>query len=346
MPEAFGSAQSSQQETSPNRQRAASLEPRASSPIFAVDVTPLKPRKGRPAYTPGTRRLKKTVQKLRSSNHSPDKRRVNAAQLELQRKAAEGNSGQGANGFAGGSREETSESSCCDTGSKRGCRSASTARDRRDPVLHGPLAYRFRGRPTDTRIISKYVKDHGLAHATNMFQRAPETKQQLISQEMAKILEREGRAIQALLTREWTTSIMDLLKEFSMDQLATELQAKAPHMWAALTVLAEPDQSTRREDDGENRRNKGLVFTTVFALISVLRSQKANNFQLVIVRITTKKKNLRGDNRELWRERTGAQRWADEGLQREWELNSGGKTKAGYWKMHADATVEKRCRVW
>ncbi|KAJ7235273.1 hypothetical protein B0H12DRAFT_1027471 [Mycena haematopus] len=99
---------------------------------------------------------------------------------------------------------------------------------------------------------------------------------------MTAIFQREGSAIQALLTRGSTTTVTDLLKEFSMDQLAAEIQVKAPYLWTALTVLAEPDQSTRRDADGENRRNKGLVFTTICALISILRSQKANNFQLVI----------------------------------------------------------------
>ncbi|KAJ7027815.1 hypothetical protein C8F04DRAFT_1008089, partial [Mycena alexandri] len=115
-----------------------------------------------------------------------------------------------------------------------------------------------------------------------MFMRSKEAKEDFISDELAEIFQHEGRAIQAVLTRGSTTTVTELLKDFSMDQLAEEIQEAAPYLWAALAALAEPDQSTRRDSDGEPRRNKGLVFTTICALISVLRSQKANNFQLVV----------------------------------------------------------------
>ncbi|KAJ7728485.1 hypothetical protein B0H16DRAFT_1330899 [Mycena metata] len=122
-----------------------------------------------------------------------------------------------------------------------------------------------------SRVISKYVKDHGVAHATNMFRRSQEAKEEFISQEMAEIFEREGRAIQALLTRDGT-SITELLKDFSMEYLAAEIEANAPHLWAALANHLTVHTSDRYFQ----------VFTTICALISVLRSQKANNFQLVI----------------------------------------------------------------
>ncbi|KAJ7119070.1 hypothetical protein C8R44DRAFT_673385, partial [Mycena epipterygia] len=115
-----------------------------------------------------------------------------------------------------------------------------------------------------------------------MFKRSKEAKEEYISDALAGIFQREGRAIQAILTRDSTTTVTALLQDFSMDNLAEDIQAAAPHLWAALAVLADTDQSTRREAEGDNRRNKGLVFTTICALISVVRSQKANNFQLVI----------------------------------------------------------------
>ncbi|KAJ7891095.1 hypothetical protein B0H13DRAFT_1515792, partial [Mycena leptocephala] len=90
--------------------------------------------------------------------------------------------------------------------------------------------------------------------------------------------QREGRAIQEILTRDSTTTVMELLKQFSMDQLATELEEAAPWLWRALVV---PGRNTRAERVGESRKHKGLVFT-ICALISLMRSQKANNFQLVI----------------------------------------------------------------
>ncbi|KAJ7177685.1 hypothetical protein C8R46DRAFT_1173954 [Mycena filopes] len=131
-------------------------------------------------------------------------------------------------------------------------------------------------------ILTKYVRRHGAEHAKGMFMRSKEAKEEFISDALAEIFRKEGRAIQAILTRDSTTTVTELLKDFSMDLLAEEIRAAAPHLWAALAVLAEPDQSTRRDSDKEPRRNKGLVFTTICALISVVRSQKANNFQLVI----------------------------------------------------------------
>jgi hypothetical protein len=94
-----------------------------------------------------------------------------------------------------------------------------------------------------------------------MFRRSKEAKEEYISDALEEIFQREGRAIQAILTRDSTTTVTDLLKDFSMEQLAAEIEAAAPHLWAALTVLADPDQATRRDADGESRRHKGLVGT-------------------------------------------------------------------------------------
>ncbi|KAF7378269.1 hypothetical protein MSAN_00252300 [Mycena sanguinolenta] len=288
---ASGSAEPSQLQTPRHNRtarRAGSLEPRSSSPMSTVDVEPLKPRtkKGRPPYTPHTRRLKRTVQKLRSSNRSPDKRMVSAAELELENKAAakkqkalleaEAKERERVQQAAKEAAESKARLEEDETRRAQGVIKRITASEADGGFNFKNLDQFFtalwRTGSGGDQYISKIITTY----------RSPETKQNFISQEMAKIFEREGRAIQALLTRDWTTSIMDLLKNFSMDQLATELEANAPYLWAALAVLADPDQATRREADGENRRNKGLVFTTICALISVLRSQKANNFQLVI----------------------------------------------------------------
>ncbi|KAJ7094489.1 hypothetical protein B0H15DRAFT_969182 [Mycena belliarum] len=130
--------------------------------------------------------------------------------------------------------------------------------------------------------ISRYIQRHGAEHAEGMFKRSKSAKDDYITAAMAKIFQQEGRAIQAILTRNSTTTVTELLKEFSLDQLGEKIQAAAPTLWAALAVLATPDSSTRKETHGETRRNKPLVFTTICALISILRSQRANNFQLVI----------------------------------------------------------------
>ncbi|KAJ7750116.1 hypothetical protein DFH07DRAFT_869149 [Mycena maculata] len=107
-------------------------------------------------------------------------------------------------------------------------------------------------------MITKYVQRHGSEHAKGMFGRSKEVKEEFISD--------EGCAIQAILTRDSTTTVTDLLKDFSMNKLAAEIEEKAPHLWAALVVLADPDQSKRRDADGENRHHKGLLVIGLFLL--------------------------------------------------------------------------------
>ncbi|KAJ6575846.1 hypothetical protein B0H10DRAFT_1837543 [Mycena sp. CBHHK59/15] len=138
------------------------------------------------------------------------------------------------------------------------------------------------GDPIISSKITRYIKRHGAEHAAGMFKRSEGAADEYISSALGDIFQREGHAIQEILTRDSTTTVTELLKEFSMEQLGQEIQAVAPTLWAALVVLATPERTTRREADSEARRNKPLVFTTICALISVLRSQHANNFQLVI----------------------------------------------------------------
>ncbi|KAJ7922156.1 hypothetical protein B0H13DRAFT_1527210, partial [Mycena leptocephala] len=77
-------------------------------------------------------------------------------------------------------------------------------------------------------------------------------------------------------------SIMELLEEFSMEQLGDQLEEVAPTLWRILESAAAPALLTRREKQGDARREKRLVFTTACAMLSVSRSQLANNYQLVI----------------------------------------------------------------
>ncbi|KAF8125886.1 hypothetical protein K438DRAFT_1458742, partial [Mycena galopus ATCC 62051] len=142
--------------------------------------------------------------------------------------------------------------------------------------------FRSGGDQQVSRKISLFVQKHGAELARTMFARSDSAKADYISTELAEIYQHEGRAIQEILTRNSTTTVMELLKQFSMADLAAELEEAAPWLWRALVMVSEPDNKTRTERAGEARRDKGLVFTTICALISIMRSQKANNFQLVI----------------------------------------------------------------
>ncbi|KAJ7469098.1 hypothetical protein FB451DRAFT_1177091 [Mycena latifolia] len=59
--------------------RAHSEEPRGSSPLSVLDVTPLKPRRGRPVYTPETRNLKQIMRTFSSSDRTPNKQKFREA---------------------------------------------------------------------------------------------------------------------------------------------------------------------------------------------------------------------------------------------------------------------------
>ncbi|KAF7373815.1 hypothetical protein MSAN_00593200 [Mycena sanguinolenta] len=65
-----------------------------------------------------------------------------------------------------------------------------------------------------------------------------------------------------------------------MRGLGLKLQELAPTLWGVLAA-ASTTQSLTFEVP-EMRRDRSLVFTTVCAMMSILRSQKANNFQAII----------------------------------------------------------------
>ncbi|KAJ7643193.1 hypothetical protein B0H17DRAFT_1216237 [Mycena rosella] len=281
--------------------RAQSVEPRASSPMSAVDITPLRPKRGRPAHTPNTRNLKQTIRKFSSSQRSPDQQKYTEASAELGRKVDEKKRvAKERSDKVERDKRLAEEQAMRDATERQATADAENTR-RAQMVFELITAseadggfnfasleqffdalWRPGGDATISSKITRYINRHGADHATGMFRRSNGAKDDFISSMLAAIFQREGRAIQGILTRDSTTSVTELLKEFSMDQLALEIRAAAPTLWAALAVLATPDASTRREADGESRRNKPLVFTTICALISVLRSQRANNFQLVI----------------------------------------------------------------
>lgn len=287
-------------ERGPMLERAQSVEPRGSSPVSLINVTPLKPRRGRPAYTPRTRALKQSIQKFSSSTRTPDKKKFQEASEELQKKiTAREQAARERTKMQAREKTLAAERAAKEKAEEQAATDAQdTLRAQRvidlitsdanggfnfDSLEHFfDSLWRTGGDAAISSKISRYIQRHGAEHAEGMFKRSKSAKDDYITAAMAKIFQQEGRAIQAILTRNSTTTVTELLKEFSLDQLGEKIQAAAPTLWAALAVLATPDSSTRKETHGETRRNKPLVFTTICALISILRSQRANNFQLVI----------------------------------------------------------------
>ncbi|KAJ6450910.1 hypothetical protein C8R45DRAFT_1113838 [Mycena sanguinolenta] len=123
----------------------------------------------------------------------------------------------------------------------------------------------FAGNPEDRRttaMVTKVLRNHG-----------PELL-------ITRLVQREGQAIQMFLTREPETQVTHLLSSFDMKGLGLKLAELAPTLWGILTA-ASTTQNLSSEVP-ETRRDRSLVFTTVCAMMSILRSQKANNFQAVI----------------------------------------------------------------
>ncbi|KAJ7851211.1 hypothetical protein B0H13DRAFT_2360239 [Mycena leptocephala] len=283
--------------------RAHSMEPPASSPMSSViDETPVKNPRGRPAYTPRTRRLTSMVRRLEGSHDTPSRQEYQQAMTELSKKKADAITAwvnaaatQKAEKEAKDAEERAQkfavEQKLHDTANT--VKAQRVLADLIKPTEEGGYnfkdlneffqsAFRPGGEQQASANVTRYVHRHGADLARTMFARSESAKEHYISTELAEIYQREGRAIQEILTRSCTTTVMELLKQFSMDQLAAELEEAAPWLWRALVVVSEPDKNTRAERAGESRKHKGLVFTTICALISFMRSQKANNFQLVI----------------------------------------------------------------
>ncbi|KAK6969685.1 hypothetical protein R3P38DRAFT_3336812 [Favolaschia claudopus] len=160
-----------------------------------------------------------------------------------------------------------------------------------------------RGGDTDdaqaSAILTRFLNTHAVEIIETIIDRVPAVGQEFLDkkfdEKLEKVLQAEGKAIQDLLTRRQNTntSVMQLLEEFSMEQLGEQLEEVAPTLWRILERTARPNASTRREAQGETRREKRLVscgsimpnlddFLMVCAMLSVSRSQQANNYQVVI----------------------------------------------------------------
>ncbi|KAF7373970.1 hypothetical protein MSAN_00609500 [Mycena sanguinolenta] len=111
-------------------------------------------------------------------------------------------------------------------------------------------------------------------------ERAPEAVDTFLSARVIEEIQHEGRAIQSFLTREPKTQVTHLLSSFDMKGLGSKLKELAPMLWDILAAASTTHNLATEAP--ETRRDRSLVFTTVCTMMSILRSQKANNFQAVI----------------------------------------------------------------
>ncbi|KAF9047214.1 hypothetical protein BDP27DRAFT_1243495, partial [Rhodocollybia butyracea] len=125
--------------------------------------------------------------------------------------------------------------------------------------------------------ISRWCRDHGSNFASQIFDRSADAFDDFLQSSLfTEKLRKEGEAIQKLLSRPSTMTMNELLKSFSMQELEKDLHAAAPTLWGILTSVS------TREGPGSSRRSKELVFTAICTMLSLVRSQRANNFQTIM----------------------------------------------------------------
>ncbi|KAF7341771.1 hypothetical protein MSAN_02031500 [Mycena sanguinolenta] len=131
-----------------------------------------------------------------------------------------------------------------------------------------------------TAVVTRVLRSHGTKLLEKWTERAPEAVDTFLSARVIEEIQHEGRAIQSFLTREPKTQVTHLLSSFDMKGLGSKLKELAPMLWDILAAASTTHNLATEAP--ETRRDRSLVFTTVCAMISILRSQKANNFQAVI----------------------------------------------------------------
>ncbi|EIM79072.1 uncharacterized protein STEHIDRAFT_164029 [Stereum hirsutum FP-91666 SS1] len=114
-------------------------------------------------------------------------------------------------------------------------------------------------------------------HAANLINllhsRAPDATDDATMKLLIPILQRECQAVQDLLSRDWFIKDHDLLYEFSMERLSSELKKCAPMLWKLLEETSRADLSAR---------DAVPVLTSICAMLSVVRNECANDFQAVM----------------------------------------------------------------
>ena len=119
--------------------------------------------------------------------------------------------------------------------------------------------------------LTRFLQQNGADVIHKIVDRVPEVGRDFLDREfdakLERVLEAEGKAIQAHLTRHWTMKVTELLKEFSMEKLGEDLQEIAPTLWRVLAHVSIPGKATRRESDGESRRGKSLVCGSSFPFL-------------------------------------------------------------------------------
>ncbi|KAL1750636.1 hypothetical protein FB107DRAFT_294459 [Schizophyllum commune] len=126
---------------------------------------------------------------------------------------------------------------------------------------------------------SRFCRDHGEEMFDEVAARAKDTGDSWAIQRLVPILKSEGQRIKEIMSRgrDQELPLSEMLRTFSMDTLGDELKRDAPTIWALLCTA-----SGVQEDATTPQRDPKIVFTTMCAMMAVLQSQRANDYQTTL----------------------------------------------------------------
>lgn len=99
--------------------------------------------------------------------------------------------------------------------------------------------------PHLSSVATQFALHHGAELIELLHSRAPGPVEDASMDLVIPILQREGQAIQELLSRDWFKKDRDLLQEFSLEGLSTELKECAPVLWRLLEEASRAKESAR-----------------------------------------------------------------------------------------------------
>ncbi|KAL0569038.1 hypothetical protein V5O48_012934 [Marasmius crinis-equi] len=150
--------------------------------------------------------------------------------------------------------------------------------------------------------VTRFCKDHGAELAEKLFERLKESFTEFRGGYLADQVRKEAAAIQKLLTRPSGTKMSALIDSFNLEKLEEEIEAVAPTLWSILQSYVldgkkereKPEEGTgkgkgkeRQEEErinekSEKEKDRDAILATICAMLSITRSQKANDFQVVM----------------------------------------------------------------
>ncbi|KAJ3748182.1 hypothetical protein EV360DRAFT_57078 [Lentinula raphanica] len=98
--------------------------------------------------------------------------------------------------------------------------------------------------------VTRWCKGQGSDLASAIFNRSPDAFQKFLgSSQFRALLQKEGEAIQKLLSRSPRVSMRELLAEFSMTDLSRDVKEAAPILWEVLTSISSREGKSQHDEN-------------------------------------------------------------------------------------------------